>query len=109
MAEPAPDRALPGDAVPRSTRMVDPPRLQQMLLSDGTWAECEVVAQARNRPGGWRVLVRWYDPGPPRAQREDWVVYSAGLFREPALAISSCSIASAASSRAFTSPLASSE
>ena len=66
--------------------MVDPPRLQQMLLSDGTWAECEVVAQARSRPGGWRVLVRWYDPGPPRAQREDWVVYEAACFREPELA-----------------------
>lgn len=77
------ERAMPAYAVKGSTEVLKPPRGRQVELGDGSWADCEVIAQARNKPDGWRVLVRWYDPGPPRTQREDWLVYREDAFREP--------------------------
>lgn len=76
------ERALPADAVPDSTRPVDH-TAQEVLMTDGSWQYCEILAQARGRDGKWRVLVRWYDPGPPRAQRDDWLIYEAPKFRRP--------------------------
>jgi hypothetical protein len=79
--DPRPDlkRAPPGSVVPGSTRLVDH-AVRQVLMTDGTWQHCEILAQTRDRHHGWRVLVLWYTPGD---QREDWLIYEPGRFREP--------------------------
>lgn len=60
----------------------DPPALVTVALDDGTWAEGEVLAVAKDLASRrWRILVRWYDPGPPRSMRDDWVMHDPALIR----------------------------
>jgi hypothetical protein len=60
----------------------DPPALVIVALDDGTWTEGEVIAVAPDTHSpAWRILVRWYDPGPPRTMREDWVMHDPALIR----------------------------
>jgi hypothetical protein len=59
------------------------PALVSVALDDGTWVEAEVIAVAKDTSSRrWRILVRWYDPGPPRSERDDWVMHDPALIRD---------------------------
>jgi len=76
---PALRRAPPSTAIPGTTIKVDH-AVRQVLMTDGSWQHCEILAQTRDRHHGWRVLILWYTPS---TQREDWLIYEAGKIREP--------------------------
>ena len=61
------------------------PALVTVALDD-TWTGGEVIAVAKDTSSmRWRILVRWYDPGPPRTERDDWVIHDPALIRDQAV------------------------
>jgi hypothetical protein len=80
-------RADPATAAKGSTRRPRVrPALVTVALDDGTWAEGEVIAVAKDLASRrWRLLIRWYDPGPPRSMRDDWVMHDPPLIRDLAV------------------------
>lgn len=69
------------DAIPGGTRPAS--AVQEVLFTDGTWDVVEEVAQAPQRGGGWRGLVRWYETGERHTQHETWFVHDPARFRDP--------------------------
>ncbi len=71
--DPVPER-IPAGIMSAARRR--PPRFPaaEVLLRDGSWQSCTVVAWARNQ-AGWAALVRW--PG----GREDWLQYHSRHIR----------------------------
>lgn len=81
---PALERAHPSGAVAGTYKPVDNTQ-QEVLMTSGSFAYCEVTGLARNITGQWRIRLLWYgaDARGHRSQMEDWWLYEAGRFREP--------------------------
>jgi hypothetical protein len=76
--EPALERAMPADAVPRSTIPEDSEA--EILLRDGTWVWAQVIGQRKDRHNRWCVGIRWY-ASPAVGGREGWYLYDPRLIR----------------------------
>jgi hypothetical protein len=65
---PEPDltRAHPDGASPRTTQPIVPVALREILFTDHVWRYCEITHQARDRSGGWRILIRYHLAGDTR-------------------------------------------
>jgi hypothetical protein len=77
---PALHRAHPQDAAGEFLAAPRPGKLQEGLFTDGSWRTVSLLAKMRDRGGGWRVLVRWFDGG---GTREEWFLWDHRKFREP--------------------------
>lgn len=76
---PALHRAHPQDAA-GDYRPVH--RRMQVPFRDGGWHTVDVLGQARDLGGGWRVLIRWTVQSDTH---EDWFLFEAAKFREPGI------------------------
>lgn len=53
--------------------------MREFLVADGAWDVVEVLAEAQDRSGSTRLLVRWWDD---RASHEDWLMAEEVKLRE---------------------------
>lgn len=72
--------ASPGGAKGRYHKAGRYGTLQEVPFTDGAWRSVTVLGSERDRGGGWRLLIRWFDGG---STREDWLMYDGAKFRDP--------------------------
>jgi hypothetical protein len=53
-------------------------RQQETRFRDGSWDHVTVLAQGRDRGGGWRILLRWFDG----STHEGWFLFDRARFRD---------------------------
>jgi hypothetical protein len=69
---------MPADAVPGSTIPEDTEA--EVLLNDGSWVWCQVIAQRRDRNGRWCVGIRYY-PSSAIGEYQGWYLLDRKKIR----------------------------